>query len=93
MGIVRTSPENITKNRGENVTFSCQTDAGPSSQYLWLYRPSDIVCTRSNCTDGIFTFNVTDQGMLNAKNNDDYSNFRLPFFFTYSLILYRSSKH
>ena len=60
--IVITSPSNISASRGDNVTFTCQTDAGPNTTYLWLYNIVDVVCIQSNCSMGIFAFNASSQG-------------------------------
>ena len=63
LGIVSTTPENVILSRGENVTFTCQTDAGPDTIYLWLYNVSDLVCQSSNCENGVVSnFNTSDEG-------------------------------
>ena len=40
-------------SRGDNVTFTCQTDAGPDTIYLWFYNVSDLVCVSSDCENGV----------------------------------------
>ena len=57
-----TEPVSINASRGYDVTFTCETEAGPGTIYLWLYNASNLVCTQSNCSDGIYTFNATDEG-------------------------------
>ena len=39
-----TSPVNAIHNQGDNVTFTCKTDAGPGSVYVWLRNGSELVC-------------------------------------------------
>ena len=45
-----------------------KTEAGPDTIYLWFYNASNLVCTQSNCSDGIYTFNVTDEGKFKLVN-------------------------
>ena len=30
---------NATHSRGNNVNFTCRTDAGPNNMYVWLRNP------------------------------------------------------
>ena len=64
-----TEPVSINASRGDNVTFTCETEAGPGTIYLWLYNISNLVCTQSNCSDGIHTFNPTEESNANCKFN------------------------
>ena len=59
-----TNPSSINASRGDNVTFTCHTDAGPNTTYLWLYNIVDVVCIQSDCSRGIFAFNASSQGKL-----------------------------
>ena len=61
-GVVQTDPMSINAFHGDNVTFTCLTDAGPSNIYQWLVNATDLVCTPLNCSNGIFSFNVADEG-------------------------------
>ena len=61
-GIVTTMPESLTASRGGNVTFTCETEAGPNTVYMWLYNVSNNLCSQLNCSDGIISFNATDEG-------------------------------
>ena len=60
--ILSTIPESQNASKGDNVTFTCLTEAGPDTTYLWLYNISDLVCTESDCSDGIFDFTATNEG-------------------------------
>ena len=60
--IVSVDPSIIIANYNDNAMFTCLTDAGPSNMYEWLVNATDLVCTQLNCSDGIFSFNVTDEG-------------------------------
>ena len=60
--IVSTEPMMLIASKGDNITLTCQTEAGPNNTYVWIYKASNLVCTQSNCSDGIFTFNTTDEG-------------------------------
>ena len=51
-GIVSTLPINATQSRGDNVNFTCTTDAGPNNIYVWLRNISGIGC--SDCDGGSF---------------------------------------
>ena len=35
---------NVTHSRGDNVTFTCTTDAGPNNIFTWLKRGQDQAC-------------------------------------------------
>ena len=61
-GIVSITPESQIVRRGETISFNCSSDAGPTNNYLWLYRPSDLVCSTDNCFDSNFNFDASDQG-------------------------------
>ena len=65
-GILSTIPTNVTVFRGDNITFTCQTDAGPNTQIFWLYNASDILCTTINCTDTLTSKSVP---LFNAYYN------------------------
>ena len=60
--ILSTIPESQITSKGDNITFTCLTEAGPDTTYLWLYNISDLVCTESDCSDGIFDFTATNEG-------------------------------
>ena len=62
-GIVSTEPMILIASKGDNITLTCQTEAGPNNTYIWIYKASNLVCTQSNCSDGIFTLNTTDEGI------------------------------
>ena len=54
----------VIASRGDNVTLTCHTEAGPDTMYVWVYNGSNLVCTQSNCSDGVFTFNATEEGAV-----------------------------
>ena len=41
LGIVNIEPMNRTSSRGDNVTFDCQTEAGPGNEYFWFFNTPD----------------------------------------------------
>lgn len=55
---VSIDPPSLIAERGDNVTFTCFTDSGPNTTYLWFNQSSGVVCTLSNCS-----FDVTDESM------------------------------
>lgn len=40
-GIVFIEPEDRIASRGDNVTFTCVTEAGPGNRYYWFLNTSD----------------------------------------------------
>ncbi len=51
--------------QGMDYTFICQTDdEDNTAHYLWFHAASDLLCSQSNCSDGVFTFNATDTGIV-----------------------------
>ena len=60
--IVSITPQSPSVRRGEGVSFSCNSDAGPSNEYVWLYKPTDLVCSNNNCSDNNFSFNISNEG-------------------------------
>ena len=45
------------------MTFTCQTDAGPDTTYLWFYNVSDLVCESSDCENGVVSdFDASGEG-------------------------------
>ena len=64
-GIVSTSPETFKARQGDNVTLTCSTGAHESSttEYVWLHNIADAVCTNADCSDGIYNFNLPDEGI------------------------------
>ena len=60
--IVSVVPESIIVNHNDNATFTCMSDAGPNNNYQWLFKAKDLVCTSSNCSDGLSSFFTTDEG-------------------------------
>ena len=47
---------NSTHSRGDNVNFTCTTDAGPNNIYVWLRNVSSILC--SDCDGGSFNESI-----------------------------------
>ena len=80
-GIVSTSPETFTAKRGESVTLTCSTDAHESNttKYLWLHKISDAVCTNTDCSGGIYSFNLTNEGIKNFISI--YNTIKIPMYF------------
>ena len=62
-GIVSSTPMLIIASRGDDVTLTCHTEAGPNVTYMWMYRASDFVCPEANCSNGIFAFTATEEGI------------------------------
>ena len=58
-GIVESVPNTVIASQGDNVTLSCLTEAIANT--VWMFDIKKIVCTQSNCSDGIFGFNATDE--------------------------------
>ncbi len=65
LGIVSITPQ---VQRGELVSFSCNRDAGPSNEYVWLYKPTDLVCSNNNCSDNNFSSNISNEGKWIISN-------------------------
>lgn len=61
--LVTSTPMIALAGVGDDVTFTCQTTAGPNNYYVWLYNVSNLLCTESNCSEEIFFFNATIEGM------------------------------
>ena len=49
-GIVFMSPINVTHNRGDNVNFTCTTDAGPNNMFSWSFNGSTITSSTNSYT-------------------------------------------
>ena len=61
------TPENLIVSRGDDDRFTCVTDAGPDTLYVWLFNASELVCEDSDCSNGsISAFNVTDEGNIHT---------------------------
>ena len=52
-GIVSANPgRSIIANRGDNITLSVTTEAGPGTAYYWIYDPSlNTFCSVDNNTN------------------------------------------
>ena len=65
-GIVTSTPAMAIKVKGDSVTLTCSTDAHESStEYVWLHNIADAVCTNTDCSGGIYSFNLTNEGIKN----------------------------
>ena len=58
LGITTTIPANYTAERGDNVTFSCLTPAGPDTMYVWLYTADESLCI--GCSDDVSLDSILD---------------------------------
>ena len=58
--IVQTTPSSISVTRRDDVSFTCNTDAGPDTLFLWLYNIRDLACTDLDCSNGGFA--LSDDG-------------------------------
>ena len=47
-GIVDINPEDMIASRGDNVTFMAMTDAGPGTEYAWVFDPTYTLCVDDN---------------------------------------------
>ena len=63
-GIVSTTPVNSTLQRGDDITFSCQTDAGPDTHIVWFHNASEVYCNSSNCYNSWTTNGILNTLML-----------------------------
>ena len=63
-GIVSLVPQNITERRGETVSFTCSSDAGPMNRITWFHNDNELVCNEYNCSDGVFILKQSDAGMF-----------------------------
>ena len=53
VGIVTVTPDDVIVDPGDNITFNAQTDAGPYTEYLWIFDPTFSICSDGNaaCED------------------------------------------
>ena len=65
--IVSITPEDLIVSRGNDDRFTCVTDAGPDTFYVWLFNATELVCENSICSSGsIAAFNVTNEGNIHT---------------------------
>ena len=63
-GLVAISPEIVIATEGMNITFMCETAVqdGQTVRYVWFHNVRNLVCSQSDCSDGNFDFNPTNEG-------------------------------
>ena len=56
-GIVEVTPGDLIGTVGENITYKAETDAGPGTQYYWIFDPDYSICINDTSECDLFDDN------------------------------------